>query len=96
MGYLVVTLTVGLLLLFIYKKIQRFLLKANKQIIRGYYLLVTKKKAEDLGKFYGIFQQGEKEIILELDFSLYLRLQVPQREYLHAEEGKVLSFKTKE
>ncbi|GAA3018142.1 hypothetical protein [Tetragenococcus solitarius] len=96
MGYLVVTLTVGLLLLFIYKKIQRFLLKANKQIIRGYYLLVTKKKAEDLGKFYGIFQQGEKEIILELDFSLYLRLQVPQRGYLHAEEGKVLSFKTKE
>lgn len=96
MGYLVVIITMGLLLWFVYKKIYRLLVKTKKQTIHGYYLLVTKKKVENLGKFYGVFQQGEKEVTLELTFSLYLHLQVPQRGYLHAEDGKVLSFKTKE
>lgn len=96
LGYLVVIITIGLLLFFVYNQIQHILRKTEKQVIRGYYLLVSKKKAEDLGKWYGVFQQGEKEHICELSFSLYLHLQVPQRGYLHAENGKVITFKTEE
>lgn len=72
------------------------LFKKTTQGLHGYYLLVDKKKEDDSGKCYGIFQQGQKQVTCELSFSLYLHLQVPQRGYLHAKNNKVKSFQTKE
>jgi len=93
LGYLAVILMVGLLL---YSIIRYASDKKSVQEVRGYYLLVDKKKEDHSGKCYGVFQQDQKQIECELPFSLYLHLQVPQRGYLYAKDKKVKSFKTKE
>ena len=52
----------------------------------------TYEEKREQTHYYGVFQQGDKELILEMSLQLYLQLQPPQRGMLTAKEGRVLSF----
>lgn len=96
MGYLFLIAVVILLILFTYKHIRCFLSetkKRNETMEQGYYLVShTYEEKREQTYYYGVFQQGDKELILEMSLQLYLQLQPPQRGMLTAKEGRVLSF----
>lgn len=87
-GYLIVIVTVILLIFTLYRRKDQFSIRPPEE--EGYYLLV--RKFEQAGIYYGIFQQGEKELTLEIPANLYVRLQEPVRGYLRVVEGKVQQF----
>ncbi|MGF1945447.1 hypothetical protein, partial [Enterococcus casseliflavus] len=67
--------------------------KRNETMEQGYYLVShTYEEKREQTYYYGVFQQGDKELILEMSLQLYLQLQPPQRGMLTAKEGRVLSF----
>lgn len=96
MGYI---LLIGTMLVFIYfcqKHLRKFLIgikKTQTNQTKGYYLLVyTYEKKLDKPRYYGVFQQGDKELTLELSLQLYLKLAPPQRGLLTASNGIAEEF----
>ena len=75
MGYVVLIVVVILLILFTYKHIRRFLSetkKRNETMEQGYYLVShTYEEKREQTHYYGVFQQGDKELILEMSPSLF-------------------------
>ncbi len=90
MGYLVVVATLLLLIFFVARRISDLRMFDEPLVYEGYYLLVRKYEAASC--YYGVFQQGEQELILELSPTAYVQLHAPVRGYLKASAGKVLAF----
>ncbi len=91
MGYIVVSLTLILLVWFTFQRVRQSFLFRQPVEKSGYYLLV-KKYEEPSGKYFGVFQQGEEEIILEMSANIYIKVQVPMRGYLEIVNARVESF----
>ncbi|MCU7700936.1 hypothetical protein ODV97_14285 [Enterococcus gallinarum] len=49
---------------------------------------------QEKASYYGVFQQGEKTLTLEMPLQLYLHTSPPQRGELVAKDGKVIEFNT--
>ncbi|WP_414841016.1 hypothetical protein [Enterococcus saccharolyticus] len=91
MGYIVVGLTLILCGWFSFQRLRQSFLFRPPVEKAGYYLLV--KKYEDAsGNYFGVFQQGEKEVVIAMSASLYVRVQVPMRGYLKVANQRVQSF----
>ena len=90
MGYLVIIMTVVLFIWLLWQKWHNRSFSAQQSAYQGYYLLV--RKYEDAGRYYGIFQQGETEIQLEMSPDLYIRVPVLIRGFLKATDKKVVEF----
>lgn len=92
MGYLVVIVTLTLLVFFSFRNIRRFLATTDSKEVEGFCLLTDKYFSEENQLYYGVFQQGDKQIIGQLSASQYISLQVPQRGYLRMKGKQVLEF----
>jgi len=92
LGYFVLVLILGLLVFFFFRNSRQFLSGINPDQVEGFYLLTDKYYVGKEQTYYGVFQQGDKQMTGRLSASLYLSLQVPQRGYLHMKEGQVIKF----
>jgi len=90
MGYLVIIITVILFIWFVWQKWRHRSFVAQQQAYQGYYLLV--RKYEEAGRYYGVFQQGDQEVLLEMSPDLYIRIPVLLRGFLKATDKKVVEF----
>jgi hypothetical protein len=94
-GYLVLAVTAGLFVFYTYQHFQRFFREVKgTDVEKGYYLLSHTYENQSDGCYYGVFQQGEKTLTLEMSLQLYLHVRPPQRGELVAEAGKVIEFNT--
>jgi hypothetical protein len=96
-GYLLIAAILVLFVYYTYQHLRRFLRatkKGQEGVEKGYYLLShTYEDPAETG-YYGVFQQGEKTLTLEMSLQLYLHTSPPQRGELIAKDGKVIAFNT--
>lgn len=95
MGYVVVIFTIICLIIFIFRKLLQLFgnRKTQQRLQIGYYLLVdTYEKQTDHTEYYGVFQQGERELTLQIPFKVYLKAKPPQRGKLVREAEQVIDF----
>lgn len=89
MGYLVLIISILVLIILTIRRVKQWS-KKMKESLSGNYLLVNKYEKD--GTYYGVFQQGDKEVTAQLKTSLYVQLQPPVRGYLSIVNGKVHTF----
>ena len=89
MGYLVLIISILVLIILTIRRVKQWS-KKMKESLSGNYLLV--KKYEKDGIYYGVFQQGDKEVTAQMTSALYVQLQPPVRGYLSIVNGKVHTF----
>ena len=96
LGYLLLAATLILFLFYTYQHLRRFLRETKKKqdVEKGYYLLSHTYEDQEKASYYGVFQQGEKTLTLEMPLQLYLHTSPPQRGELVAKDGKVIEFNT--
>ncbi|KAF1305678.1 hypothetical protein BAU17_00050 [Enterococcus sp. CU12B] len=89
MGYVVLILTVICLVIASWKRLAQ-VRRFRYQSKEGYYLLVH--KFEKSGRYFGVFQQGEVELTLQMPINTYIQLQPPIRGYLQHTDGELQRF----
>ena len=96
LGYLLLAATLILFLFYTYQHLRRFYgkLKRNKKTLKRVFLLSHTYEDQEKASYYGVFQQGEKTLTLEMPLQLYLHTSPPQRGELVAKDGKVIEFNT--
>lgn len=97
LGYLLLAATLILFLFYTYQHLRRFLRETKKKqedVEKGYFILSHTYEDQEKASYYGVFQQGEKTLTLEMPLQLYLHTSPPQRGELVAKDGKVIEFNT--
>lgn len=89
MGYVVLILTVICLGIASWQRIMH-IRKLRYPSEAGYYLLVH--KFEKAGIYFGVFQQGDLEVTLQMPVNAYVQLQPPVRGYLQYKNGELQRF----
>lgn len=89
MGYFVLIISGIVVVALAVRKVREWSVRMKEEV-SGNYLLV--KKYESEGQYFGVFQQGDKEITAEIEPALYLQLQPPVRGFLSIVAGKVRRF----